>query len=154
MHAKAFDHCRATRPELPQEKTKVFVSLPIMPSLAESILATPTVGAIFVVTEFGKQFSVKGFGNKFRQWCDEAGLPNCSAHGLRKAAARRFAEAGCSNREIKAWTGHTTDSEVARYTAAADQRTLSDTAADKLLANLAERLAKDSVRALKLGEDK
>ncbi|WP_220683080.1 hypothetical protein [Sphingomonas sp. PP-CE-3A-406] len=50
--------------------------------------------------------------------------------------------------------GHTTDSEVARYTAAADQRTLSDTAADKLLANLAERLAKDSVKALKSGDDK
>ena len=112
------------------------MSLPIMHGLAQSILATPTVGAIFVVTEFGKQFSVKGFGNKFRQWCDEAGLPNCSTHGLRKAAARRFVEAGCSNQEIKAWTGHTTDHESARYTAAADQRTLSDTAADKLLANL------------------
>ncbi|MEG8045207.1 tyrosine-type recombinase/integrase [Sphingomonas aerolata] len=145
---------RDTRLELTQEKTKVFVSLPIMPGLAESILATPTVGAFFVVTEFGKQFSVKGFGNKFRQWCDESGLPNCSAHGLRKAAARRFAEAGCSNQEIKAWTGHTTDSEVARYTAAADQRTLSDTAADKLLANLAERLAKDAAKALKSGENK
>ncbi len=145
---------RDTRLELTQEKTKVFVSLPIMPGLAESILATPTVGAFFVVTEFGKQFSVKGFGNKFRQWCDEAGLPNCSAHGLRKAAARRFAEAGCSNQEIKAWTGHTTDSEVARYTAAADQRTLSDTAADKLLANLAERLAKDAAKALESGENK
>ena len=115
---------RDARLELTQEKTKVFVSLPIMPGLAESILATPTVGAIFVVTEFGKQFSVKGFGNKFRQWCDEAGLPNCSAHGLRKVAARRFAEPGCSNQEIKAWTGHTTDSEVARNTAAVDQRTL------------------------------
>ena len=145
---------RDTRLELTQEKTKVFVSLPIMPGLAESILATPTAGPIFVVTEFGKQFSVKGFGNKFRQWCDEAGLPNCSAHGLRKAAARRFAEAGCSNQEIKAWTGHTTDSEVARYTAAADQRTLSDTAATKLLANLAERLAKDAAKALKSGENK
>ncbi|MES3091807.1 hypothetical protein O6027_12510 [Sphingomonas aerolata] len=72
----------------------------------------------------------------------------------RKAAARRFAEAGCSNQEIKAWTGHTTDSEVARYTAAADQRTLSDTAADKFLANLAERLAKDAAKALKSGENK
>jgi hypothetical protein len=46
------------------------------------VLATPTVGAIFVVTKFGTQFSVKGFGNKFRPWCDEAGLSNCSAHGL------------------------------------------------------------------------
>ena len=39
-------------------------------------------------------------------------------------------------------------------TAAADQRTLSDTAATKLLANLAERLAKDAAEALKSGEFK
>lgn len=112
------------------------------------MLATPGAGRIFVLTDHGRQFSVKGFGNKFRQWCDEAGLPQCSAHGLRKAAARRFAEAGCSNQEIKAWTGHTTDSEVARYTKAADQRTLSDTAGQKLLANLAEKLANPSAKPL------
>lgn len=41
---------RDTRLELTQEKTKVFVSLPIMPGLADSILATPTVGAFFLVT--------------------------------------------------------------------------------------------------------
>jgi hypothetical protein len=58
------------------------------------------------------------------------------------------------DQEIKAWTGHTTDSEVARYTAAADQRTLSDTAANKLLANLAERLAKDAAKALGSRENK
>src|SRR5262245_40005924 len=44
----------------------------------------------------------------FRQECDRAGLPNCSAHGLRKAAARRLAEAGCTAHEIGAITGHIT----------------------------------------------
>ncbi len=69
---------------------------------------------------------------------------------LCKGAAQRFAEAGCSNQEIiKAWTGRTTDSEVTRYTAAVDQRTFSDTGADKLLANLAERLAENAATALK-----
>ena len=92
-----------------QEKTGAAVSLPIMPALAESILATPSGALVFLVTENGAPFSRKGFGNKIRQWCDEAGLPDCSARGLRKAAARRFAEAGCSNQQIKSWTGHTTD---------------------------------------------
>ena len=45
-------------------------------------------------------------------------------HGLRKAAARRLAEAGCTEKEIAAVTGHTTLKEVARYTRAADQRRL------------------------------
>jgi integrase len=136
------DNIKGDRIELVQEKTKAEVSLPILPALAASILATSSTGRIFVLTEFGRQFSVKGFGNKIRQWCDEAGLPDCSAHGLRKAASRRFAEAGCSNQEIKSWTGHTTDSEVSRYTKAADQRTLSNAAGQKLMANLNEKLAK------------
>ena len=31
-----------------------------------------------------------GLGNRMREWCDEAGLPQCAAHGLRKAIARRM----------------------------------------------------------------
>lgn len=104
-------------------------------------MAARSGAMVFLISELGKPFSRKGFGNKFRQWCDEAGLPHCSEHGLRKAAARRFAEAGCSNQQIKAWTGHTTDSEVSRYTAAADQTLLSDAAAELLMANLRARLA-------------
>lgn len=131
-----------------QEKTGATVSLPILPALARSIMATKSGALVFLLSEHGKPYSVKGFGNKVRQWCDEAGLPHCSAHGLRKAAARRFAEAGCSNQQIKSWTGHTTDSEVSRYTAAADQQTLSDAAGDMLMANLAERLANQSRNTL------
>lgn len=135
-------HVRNKRLEVKQEKTGVIVSLPILPSLAASIMAAKTGALVFLLSEHGKPYSVKGFGNKVRQWCDEAGLPQCSAHGLRKAAARRFAEAGCSNQQIKAWTGHTTDSEVSRYTAAADQQSMADDAGEMLMANLRDRLAK------------
>ena len=43
------------------------------------------------------------------------------AHGLRKAACRRLAEAGCSANEIAAISGHASLREVERYTKAADQ---------------------------------
>ena len=134
-----------------QEKRQgeVVVSLPIMAPLARSIMATNTGAFVFILSDKGVPFSRKGFGNKFRQWCDDAGLGDCSAHGLRKAASRRFAEAGCSNQQIKAWTGHCTDSEVARYTAAADQKLLSDSAAKMLMANLHDRLANLSSKPLK-----
>src|SRR5262249_9321563 len=33
-----------------------------------------------VVTATGAPFSVDGFGHLFREWCDAAGLPQCSAH--------------------------------------------------------------------------
>jgi integrase len=139
---------RTKRLVVTQEKTGATVSLPILAPLASSIMATRSGAMVFLLSEHGKPFSRKGFGNKFRQWCDEAGLPQCSAHGLRKAAARRFAEAGCSNQQIKAWTGHTTDSEVSRYTAAADQQALSDDAGEMLMANLRKRLANDGANAL------
>lgn len=144
-------HVRSKRITLTQEKTGVTVSLPILPPLAASILATPSKAMIFIVNGHGRPFTRKGFGNKFRTWCDEAGLPECTAHGLRKAASRRFAEAGCTNQQIKSWTGHTTDSEVARYTAAADQKLLSDQAGDLLMANLRERLANEPGNSLEKG---
>ena len=86
----------------------------------------------FLVTDYGKPFSVAGFGTKFRMWCDQAGLQKCSAHGLRKAAASRLAERGASAHEIMAITGHRSLEEVERYTRAARKAGLADAAMAKL----------------------
>jgi Phage integrase family len=65
-------------------------------------------------------------------WCDAAGLSKqCSAHGLRKAACRRLAEAGCSASEIAAISGHATLGEVQRYTKAADQARMARAAMER-----------------------
>ena len=53
-------------------------------------------------------------------------------HGLRKSAAARLAEAGCSEHEIMAITGHKTLSEVQRYTRQARQKTMAQSAIAKL----------------------
>jgi integrase len=144
-------HIRSKRLVVTQEKTGTTVSVPILAPLAEAILATRSGAMVFLISEHGRPYSRKGFGNKMRQWCDEAGLKQCSAHGLRKAASRRFAEAGCSNQEIKSWTGHASDSEVARYTAAADREILSDAAGDRLMANLHSRFANQADNSLEKG---
>lgn len=107
-----------------QQKTSAQLSLPMHPTLISVMAATPRENMTFLVTSHGKPFTSAGFGNWFRERCDEAALKHCSAHGLRKAGARRLAEAGCTNQQIKAITGHRTDSEVARYTAAANQEIL------------------------------
>ena len=60
----------------------------------------------------------------FKKQCIIAGLPDCTAHGLRKAAATRLANAGCSVNEIAAITGHKSLREIAHYTSAADQARL------------------------------
>nr|WP_300975481.1 tyrosine-type recombinase/integrase [Sphingomonas sp. LHG3406-1] len=77
-----------------------------------------------MLNELGRPFSRKGFGNKFRQWCDEAGLPHCSAHGLRKATLRRMAELRMPNKSRKSFSGHSKGDDIARYTEAAKQAQL------------------------------
>ena len=80
----------------------------------------------------GKPITVGGFGEHFRKWCDAAGLPkHCAAHGLRKGASRLLAEAGATDREIMAITGHTTVNEVTRYTRAVDRKRLAESAMAK-----------------------
>jgi len=109
-----------------QQKTKERLELPILPALVEELSQTERNGPTFILTAQGKPFSAAGFGNWFRAVCDKTNLQHCSAHGLRKAAARRLAEAGCTNQQIKAITGHRTDAEVARYTRAASQKKLAE----------------------------
>jgi integrase len=105
-----------------QKKTGTMLVIPVHPDLAAIIEATPNDHLTFLTTSFGKPFTAPGFGNWFRERCDEAVIPkHCAAHGLRKAACRRLAEAGCSANVIASVSGHTTLSEVARYTKAADQ---------------------------------
>ena len=86
-----------------------------------------------VPTSFGKAFSTKGLGNKMADAIDAAGLSDdCAAHGLRKAAARRLAEAGCSPHEIASITGHKSLAEVERHTRAVEQRRHDSVATSKL----------------------
>ena len=63
-------------------------------------------------------------------------MPHCSAHGVRKAAAARLAELGCSDHEIMAIGGWQTLKEVQRYTKGARKRVLSDSAVDKVQADI------------------
>ena len=114
------------------ERKPISLEIPILAELQQIIDATTPLGTeTYLVTEFGKAFTVNGFGNRFRKWCDEAELPHCSAHGLRKAASARLAELGASDREIMAITGHQTAKEVDRYTKGARQRKLAASAMEK-----------------------
>jgi integrase len=104
-----------------QQKTGKTLAIPVSPALAVALDATPSTHLTFLVTEDGKPFEAMAFTKWFRRCCDAAGLFGYSAHGLRKSACRRLAEAGCSANEIAAITGHASLREVERYTRAADQ---------------------------------
>jgi integrase len=110
---------------LSQQKTGNALTIPVTAELAEAInAAAPTDALVFLVNERGGPFTAKAFGTWFTKRCKRAGLKGLSPHGLRKAACRRLAEAGCSANEIAAISGHASLNEVARYTRAVDQAKL------------------------------
>ena len=114
------------------------VDIPLHPDFCATLAAMPSSNVVsltptFLTTRFGKPFAV-AVGNWFRDRCNEAGLPKgISAHGLRKATARRLADLGCTAHQIAAVTGHATLAEVQRYTKAADRKRLAREAMKKLI---------------------
>jgi integrase len=118
-----------------RQKTKQPFDVPVIPALQEAIDAMPASDHLtFLVTAQGKPFTAAGFGNWFREICDNAGLPKrCTSHGLRKAAATRLADRGGTTTELKAWFGWKTDSEAERYTRNADRKSAAARAGKKIM---------------------
>lgn len=119
--------------EFRQVKGAQLLRLPILPELATELAFIPKGQKTYLLTAYGEAFTPGGFYNWFVDRCEDAGLPAGRApHGLRKAQARRLAEAGASTHEIASVTGHKTLAEVQRYTRAAEQEGLADAAMDRL----------------------
>lgn len=115
-----------------QLKTGKELWIPLHPRLAESIAAAKIGNLAFIVSAKGAPFTYDSFGMWFMRKCRTAGLDGFSMHGLRKSCSRRMAEIGLSNQLIKSITGHSGDSEVARYTRDAEQRTMAREAIRRL----------------------
>jgi hypothetical protein len=98
--------------------------------------ARPRPWAIFLVTDFGKPFTANGFGNWLRARCDEARLPECTAHGLGKAGATIAAENGATDRQLVALYDWTSEKQANTYTAAANRKRLAADAAKYLAGGL------------------
>jgi len=128
--------------------------IPVHRTLAELLVAAPTKHLTFLITRAGAPFSAAGFGNKMREWCDEAGLPQCTAHGLRKAECRRLAEAGCSEHEIAAISGHESLSEIRTYTRAAEQARLARAAMQTVTRAFPDAKPQRRLSNLRAGFDK
>lgn len=134
------------RIRLDQSKTSNAVDVPVMPELEDALAAGPLGARTLVESNTGQPFSPKGFYNLMRRACNAAGLPHCSAHGLRKAAARRCKDAGCTVEEGMSITGHKSVKEYLRYAGDASRGTLADAAMNKVLANRPQRLAQASAQ--------
>lgn len=80
----------------------------------------PQQAALYSISERGRAFTEESFGSWFRTVCRDA-VVSGSAHGLRKAGARRYAEAGAIEAQLNALYARTSGRrESAVYTRAAD----------------------------------
>src|SRR5262249_6340249 len=88
-----WQHVKHDRIAVRQEKTDTPLLLPLHPELAQVLASVPRNNLTFVVTEHGAAFSAASLSNWFGKACRKAGLKDCTAHGLRKAACKRMADA-------------------------------------------------------------
>jgi integrase len=134
------------RPNKTKRSTGKMLTIPIIPECQAAIDAMWRGGALtFLVNDWGRPFaSAEAFGNKFAEWCREAGLERVEcddgkvrsyrAHGLRKASCIAMLHAGCLPAEIMAITGHSSLSQLQIYIAEYDRERMAQSAVEKLMA--------------------
>ncbi|MGH0004567.1 site-specific integrase [Pseudovibrio ascidiaceicola] len=115
-----------------ENNTSKVIDMPVLPPLALAIKDLDEQ-ATFVQTQWGKQYSIKSLGNRFSTWCNQANLPHCSAHGIRKADAVLAAEQGATAHELLSMFGWEKLSTAEIYTRKANAKRLSQTGSSKLL---------------------
>jgi len=124
-------HVRGGVGSIKTEKTNTLVTLPILPVLAKTLTTGPCGDLTFIAGESGRPLVKESFGNLFRKACRAAGVPG-SAHGVRKIAATRAANAGATVAQLEAIFGWSGGTMASLYTRAADRRRLSLEAMHKL----------------------
>lgn len=114
-----------------QSKTGVGLWIPMHSALRAELAGVAHMSLL--TTAAGKAFDPVYFGAWFAEAIGGAGLPeDCVLHGLRKSAAQALAEAGCSDAQIMAVTGHATNAMIRKYTKGADQRRMAEDAIAKM----------------------
>jgi integrase len=124
-------HIRNGIATIKTEKTGMEVTLPILPVLAGTLERGPCGDLTFIAGFSGKPLAKESFGNEFRKACHAARVPG-SAHGVRKIAATRAANAGATVAQLEAIFGWQGGTMASLYTRAADRRRLAIEAMHKL----------------------
>jgi integrase len=100
------------------------VTIPILRILQRTLDAGPTGELTFICAKSGRPLTKESFGNAFKEACKSAGLDNRSAHGCRKIAATRAAEAGATVAQLNAIFGWKGTAMASLYTETADRKRL------------------------------
>lgn len=115
-----------------QEKTGKRLWIPIHEDLQTVVNDLPSC-AVTILTHNGRPWATANFDKIIRQERKRLGI-DYVFHGLRKNAATRLADVGCSAHQISSITGQSLEM-VSHYTKAAEQKTLAKSAISMLEKN-------------------
>ena len=131
-----------------QEKTGAEIWVPLHPDLQAELAVTERRGETIVAAELlrsdglpsptaGQPLSQDAFKKYWQRQLKRLGLNGDkyenTLHGLRKNATINLLEAGCTNSQVKAITGHSTDLMVNLYGAKVNQRRQAKEAMNKIV---------------------
>ena len=119
---------------LKQQKTGVRLVVPVHPDLRAELDAwrRGATSTIILTTDRGLPWRGQHLSRMLPLALGRIDLPPLGVHGLRKLAATRLAEFGCSMHEIASITGHKSLSMVQLYTSSVDQERLALSAMSRL----------------------
>ena len=114
-----------------QQKTGTKVFIPLHPELRKEMTHWD-LHKWHNLYLMGSEVTYSTFNRAFVNECRRLHVDE-TFHGLRKTVAKMLADAGCSDREIMAITGHQTNSMINYYTKAADQEKRAENAMRRLI---------------------
>ena len=99
--------------------------MPVLTPLRQALAAGPKglpEQLAFITLRRGANVCKEHLGAWFSEAAERAGLVDCTAHGIRKAAARRLAEAGATVNQLMAIFGWTRPDMAIKYTREASKK--------------------------------
>lgn len=108
-----------------QGKTQTRLWIPFTDRLASVLRQTPRTSLRHILADqHGRALNYDQVQKKVMAVREKAGLKEYSLHGLRYSAASELAEAGCTDQQIGAITGHKSFSMIHKYSKGASQKRL------------------------------
>lgn len=115
-------HVEADSIRVKQGKTGASVWIPWTAHLARVVASAPRRGLFIACQPNGRPWSYNGAWNRIRAAREAIGAEAYDIHALRHNAASELAEAGCTDEEIAAITGHKSSALVRLYSREAAQK--------------------------------
>ena len=100
------------------------LQVPIHPMLAYILALHKVAGLYYMMTEYGKPFSIKGLSQRVSEWFNQAGLPHLTAHSVRKGLATNIADNEATDSMMEGMFGWNDGKTSKIYTARKQQSRL------------------------------